>query len=162
MIVRLSKCALLLGIALFFTLVLFNNTTDYDSNFQFVRHVLRMDSTFAGNRGTWRAIDRPSLHTLVYLSIIGWEALTGLLCWWGAARMVRQLKASARDFDRAKSVAIVALTLGCMLWLVAFLSIGAEWFLMWQSPTWNGQQAAFRMFVVLGLVLLYLSAPETE
>jgi len=162
MIVRLSKCALLLGIALFFTLVVFNNTTDYDSNFQFVRHVLMMDSTFPGNRGMWRAIGRPSLHTLFYLSIICWEALTGVLCWWGAARMVRQLKAPARDFDRAKSVAIVALTLGCMLWLVAFLSIGAEWFLMWQSPTWNGQQAAFRMFVVLGLVLLYLSAPETE
>jgi predicted small integral membrane protein len=59
-------------------------------------------------------------------------------------------------------VAIVALTLGCMLWLVAFLTIGAEWFLMWQSATWNGQQAAFRMFVVLGLVLIYISMPEQE
>ena len=56
----------------------------------------------------------------------------------------------------------MALTLGCMLWLVAFLTVGAEWFLMWQSATWNGQQAAFRMFVVLGLVLLYISMPEQE
>jgi predicted small integral membrane protein len=162
MIVRLSKCTLLLGIALFFTLVVFNNTTDYDSNYQFVRHVLKMDSTFAGNRGMWRAIDSPLLHTLFYRSIIGWEALTGALCWWGAVRMIRQLNAPASVFDRAKSVAIVALTLGCMLWLVAFLTIGAEWFLMWQSATWNGQQAAFRMFVVLGLVLIYICLPEQE
>jgi predicted small integral membrane protein len=162
MTVRLSKCALLLGIALYYTLVVFNNTTDYDSNYQFVRHVLSMDSTFPGNRGIWRAIRSPHLHTLFYLGIIGWEALTGFLCWWGTVRMARRLKAPALLFDRAKSVAIVALTLGCMLWLVAFLSIGAEWFLMWQSATWNGQQAAFRMFVVLALVLIFISSPEHE
>ena len=162
MIVRLSKCTLLLGIALYFTLVVFNNTTDYESNHQFVQHVLKMDSTFAGNRAMGRAIDSPRMHTLFYLSIICWEAVTGALCWWGAARMIRQLKAPASVFERAKSVAIVALTLGCMLWLVAFLTIGAEWFLMWQSATWNGQQAAFRMFVVLALILIYIAMPDQE
>jgi predicted small integral membrane protein len=48
------------------------------------------------------------------------------------------------------------------MWLVAFLSIGAEWFLMWQSHTWNGQDAAFRMFAVVGIVLIVLLLPETE
>jgi len=102
------------------------------------------------------------IHTLFYLGIICWEALTGALCWWGAARMLRQLKAPADAFEHAKPVAIIALTLGCLLWLVAFLAIGAEWFLMWQSATWNGQQAAFRMFVVQGLVLIYISLPDRE
>jgi len=46
------------------------------------------------------------------------------------------------------------------MWSAAFLSVGGEWFLMWQSRTWNGQDAAFRMFVVLGIVLLYLVIPE--
>jgi predicted small integral membrane protein len=162
MILRLSKCALLLGIALFFTLVVLDNTTDYDSNYQFVRHVMTMDTTFPGNRGMWRAIGSPRIHALFYLGIIGWEALTGMLCWWGAARMVRRLRAPADVFHRAKSVAMAALTMGCMLWLVAFLAIGGEWFMMWQSPTWNGQQAAERMFVVQGLALVYLSLPETD
>jgi hypothetical protein len=31
---------------------------------------------------------------------------------------------------------------------------------MWQSKIWNGQDAAFRMFVVLTLTLIYLSLPE--
>jgi predicted small integral membrane protein len=48
------------------------------------------------------------------------------------------------------------------MWLVAFLSVGAEWFLMWQSRTWNGQEAAFRMFAILGIVLIYLAMPEPE
>jgi len=57
-------------------------------------------------------------------------------------------------------VAVGAFTLGCMLWLVAFIDVGGEWFLMWQSKPWNGQEAPFRMFVVFGLILMYLSHPE--
>jgi predicted small integral membrane protein len=33
---------------------------------------------------------------------------------------------------------------------------------MWQSPSWNGQEAAFRNFVVVGLVFLFLLQPETD
>ena len=162
MITRLSKCALLAGVALYYTLVAFNNITDYDSNFQFVRHVLMMDSTFPNNRGMWRAINTPFIHTLFYLSIICWETLTAALAWWATIRLIRSLKSPEPIFQRAKTIAIAALTLGCLLWFVAFLSIGGEWFLMWQSKTWNGQEAAFRMFTVLGIILLYISAPEHE
>ena len=56
----------------------------------------------------------------------------------------------------------MALTLSMLMWLVAFLSVGGEWFLMWQSHTWNGQEAAFRMFAVVGLVLLIMLQPDTE
>ncbi len=162
MMVRLSKCALLLGVALFFSLIVFNNLTDYDSNYQFVRHTLSMDSTFPGNHGVWRALRQPRVHTAFYLCIICWEAATGVLCWWGLARLLGRLRAPAALFHQAKTVAISGLTLGCMLWLVAFVDIGGEWFLMWQSKTWNGQEAAFRMFVVLAVSLIYLTLPEDE
>jgi predicted small integral membrane protein len=33
---------------------------------------------------------------------------------------------------------------------------------MWQSKTWNGQDAAFRMFVMLALTLIFLTLPEPE
>jgi predicted small integral membrane protein len=162
MILRLSKCVLLAGVALYYSLVVFNNTTDYDSNFQFVRHVLMMDSTFPNNRGMWRAINTPVIHTLFYISIICWETLTAVLAWWGTIRLICSLKSPAPIFHRAKTIAIAALTLGCLLWFVTFLSIGGEWFLMWQSKTWNGQEAAFRMFTILGIILLYISSPEHE
>ena len=51
MITRSAKMLLLAGVALFYTLVVFNNLTDFDSNYQFVRHVLTMDTTFPGNNG---------------------------------------------------------------------------------------------------------------
>jgi predicted small integral membrane protein len=160
MIVRLSKCALLFGVSLFFSLVSIDNTSDYKSNFEFVRHVLSMDTTFPGNHGLWRALPQPSVQIVFYIAIVLWEIATCVLSWWGAVRLTMRLRAPAAAFDQAKSVAVGALTLGCMLWLVAFIDVGGEWFLMWQSKTWNGQEAAFRMFVVLGLILIYLSQPE--
>jgi predicted small integral membrane protein len=33
---------------------------------------------------------------------------------------------------------------------------------MWQSHTWNGQEAAFRMFAVVGFVLLIMLQPDAE
>jgi predicted small integral membrane protein len=59
-------------------------------------------------------------------------------------------------------MAIAALSCALLMWLVAFLSVGGEWFLMWQSKTWNGQDPAFRMFTVTGIVLLLLAQPESE
>jgi predicted small integral membrane protein len=162
MITRTAKLLLLAGIALFYTLVVFNNVTDFDSNYQFVRHVLMMDSTFSDNHGLWRALRSPGIHLGFYVSIIAWEIATTILLWWSAVRLLRAVRLPAATFNAAKRTAIMALTLSMLMWLVAFLSVGAEWFLMWQSRAWNGQEAAFRMFVVVGLVLLLLLQPDTD
>ena len=162
MTLRIAKVSLVFAVAIFYSLVVLNNTTDYDSNFQFVRHVLMMDSTFPGNRGMWRAINSPVWHSIFYLTIIAWETVTMILCWWGGFLMARALHQSATVFNQAKRVAISALTIGLLMWFVVFLSIGGEWFLMWQSKAWNGQDAAFRMFTVIGIVLLLVVQPESE
>jgi predicted small integral membrane protein len=162
MTLRTIKLLLVFGVAIFYSLVVFNNITDYGSNHEFVRHVMMMDSTFPGNRGMWRAINTPFLHTAFYLSIITWETITMLLCWWGGFRMAQALGGTAAAFHHAKRVSLAALALGLLMWLVAFLAVGGEWFLMWQSKTWNGQDAAFRMFTVVGVVLLLVGQPDAE
>jgi predicted small integral membrane protein len=162
MMTRTAKTLLLASIALFYSLVVFNNLTDFDSNYQFVRHVLMMDSTFPGNHGMWRAIDAPWVHLAFYGSIIAWEILTTLLAWWGTIALLRKLRAPAAEFNAAKRIPVAALTLSMLMWMVAFLSVGAEWFLMWQSKTWNGQEAAFRMFAVVGIVLLLMVQPDRD
>lgn len=162
MILRWAKIALVAAVAFFYTVVAFNNLADYDTNYQFVRHTLMMDTTLPGNHGLWRAIDSPAIQTLFYLTIIAWEIATCLFLWWGAARLTRAVRSSAQEFDRAKSVSFAGLTLSLLMWLVAFLVVGSEWFLMWQSPAWNGQTAAGRDFAVVGIVFLILQQRESE
>ena len=162
MTMRLAKIALLSSVALYYSLIVLNNLTDYGSNLQFVRHVLLMDTTFPDNRGMWRALRSPIWHSLFYLAIIAWEILTMLLCWCGVFRMVHAVGGTAILFQRASEIGIAGLASGLVMWLVAFLTIGGEWFLMWQSRSWNGQEAAFRMFAVLGLVLLVVVQPESQ
>lgn len=162
MTLRVAKALLVLGIALFYSLVVFNNLTDYDSNFQLVRHVLMMDTTVPGNHGMWRAMNSPAWHTFFYLMIILWETASMILCWSAGVRLMRSVRRSVAAFQKARNLAILALTVSLLMWLVAFLSVGGEWFLMWQSKTWNGQEAAFRMFTVVGIVLLVVVQPDTE
>jgi predicted small integral membrane protein len=159
---RVAKIALVLAVALFYSVVVFNNLTDYDSNYQFVRHALMMDSTFPNNRAMWHAVNSPTIHTIFYISIILWESITMILCWWGALRLARAATTTAATFNQAKRVSVVALTVGLLMWLVAFLIVGAEWFLMWQSKSWNGQEAAFRMFTIMGIILIFLALPDSD
>ena len=162
MTLRLAKLLLVFAVALFYTIVVFNNITDYNSNYQFVRRVLMMDSNSLGNHEMWRALNSPTWHTAFYVSIICWESLVMVLCWWGGVRLARTLSAPASVFAQAKRISVAALTLALLMWLVAFLTVGGEWFLMWQSKTWNGQEAAFRMFTVIGIVLLLLAQPDAD
>ena len=158
-IVRWSKLLLLAAVALFFSAVVFNNITDFNSNYVFVRHTLSMDTTFPGNRGTWRAIHLPALHLAFYLTIIVWECLNVVLCWWGAIALFRARKLPHAAFQHATRIGVMALTAGLLLWFVAFECVGGEWFLMWQSHDWNGQEAAFRMFMMEAAVLILLLLP---
>jgi len=160
MALRVSKAVLVLALALFYTILVLNNITDYGSNYEFVRHVLMMDSTFPGNHGMWRAINSPLVQTVFYIGIIAWESVTMLLCWWAGVRLLKSYRAENEQFDAALNVAVIALTTSLLMWLVAFLDVGGEWFLMWQSHIWNGQEAAFRMFTIVGVVFLIVVQHE--
>ena len=107
-------------------------------------------------------ISSPAVDRIFYLSIIAWEIITCVLLWWGVFRLLRALRQPAASFNAAKSLSILALTLSLLMWLVAFLAIGGEWFLMWQSHTWNGQEKAFMEFTVIGMVLLLLLQPDKD
>ena len=160
--IRLAKIALLSAMGFFLLLVVFNNLTDYGSNYGFVSHVLAMDTTFPGNSGMWRSIQSVPVYHVFYASIILWEALACALIFIGAGRLWRARGAGAAAFNHAKQLAVAGLTVNLLQWLVAFITVGGEWFLMWQSKTWNGQDAAARMFMIAGLTLLFVSLRDDE
>ena len=159
--IRLCKSALVLMIAIFALLVGYNNIADYGSNFEFVRHVLSMDTTFPNNALMGRAITSPTLHHAAYWLIIAGELVTGLLCLLGAVKLF-QARTDAMRFERVKPLAVLGLTVGFGLWFFGFITVGAEWFQMWQSEIWNGQQSAFRFIASIGIVLIILLLPEPE
>ena len=152
-ITRVGQTALTLTLGLYFMLVVFGNVTDYGTNFQFVKHVLSMDS-IPPDHVAWRAIKSETLCQLTYVAIIAWEAVAGLLCLWGAIEMAIHVRSTG--FYEAKRHAIAGLWVGMLLWSLAFLTIGGEWFLMWESAAWSGESAATRMFTVNGIALLFL------
>ena len=153
-ITRAGQTALTLTLGLYFLLVVFGNVTDYRTNFQFVKHVLGMDSIPTDSRVAWRAIKSETLCHLAYAVIIAWEAVAGSLCVWGGMRMAARL--TSRDFHQAKTHAIAGLWIGMLLWALAFVTIGGEWFMMWESAAWNGEMAALRMFILDSIALLFL------
>lgn len=157
---RISKAALVAMVALFALLVAWNNVVDYNSNFQFVRHVLMMDTIFEGSVLASRAINSTSIHHAGYWLIIATEAAVGLLCAFGAFRMVKTVKEDSTIFFKAKFFATVGLMLGIALWFTGFLTIGGEWFVMWQSEIWNGQDSAFKFITILSVALIFLHQPE--
>jgi predicted small integral membrane protein len=160
--IRAAKVALVAAIALFASLVAFGNMTDYDTNFVFVQHVLSMDTIYPSSTITYRAITSPGLHHAAYAVIIAAEAATAVLCWIGAVVLVRHIRAGAAMFNRMKALAIIGLTLGFLVWQVGFMSIGGEWFGMWQSQQWNGVPSAFRFLMTIIAVLIFVAVPDRE
>jgi len=153
-LVRLCKIALVGSVAFFFSLVAYGNIADYDANWQFVQHVLSMDTTFPNSSLRARAITDPALQTGGYWLIIATEALVAVLLWAGALRLLAVI--GSRQFDRAKAIAVAGLSLGFLLYAVGFVAVGGEWFAMWQSQIWNGQQKAFEFIGMIGVVLVVL------
>lgn len=159
--VRLAKIALVAAAGMFCLLVGYNNIVDYGSNYMFVQHVLSMDTTFPDNAvRSSRAILDPQLYRLAYWLIIAAELATGLLCLAGAIRLLMVVKAPANQFNGAKSTAILGLAAGMLFWFFGFIVVGGEWFQMWQSQIWNGQEAAFRFVASLGLFLVFVSLED--
>lgn len=158
MMIRLSKIALVTAAALFCLLVGYNNIVDHGSNFMFVQHVLSMDTTFPDNAvRAGRAITDPQIHRIAYWLIIAAELAVGVVCLLGALRLLAAVNAPAERFNAAKPLAVAGLAGGMLFWFFGFLVVGAEWFQMWQSQIWNGQEAAFRFIGSIGLILVFLS-----
>jgi predicted small integral membrane protein len=159
---RYAKIVMVFGLAAFGLLVAFDNIIDYPANFAFVQHVLSMDTVFPDNALKGRAITAPSMHHAAYIAIIVAELLTGLCFLACAGKLLMNVRAPAATFHRAKTLGVVGATLGFATWFIGFMVVGGEWFTMWQSSIWNGQQGAFRFYMTLLAVLIFLMQPDGE
>ncbi len=160
--IRIIKVMLIAALAAYALIVTYDNIVDYDSNYEFVKHVLSMDTTFTGNALMGRAIINPSVWTVVYGLIIAVEGLTALLLAIGALLLLTRITAPAIHFNNAKVWALAGMAVGFGLWFFGFLVVAGEYFAMWQSTAWNGQEAAFRIVMVILGVLIFVSLPDSD
>ncbi|AGK58301.1 hypothetical protein HYPDE_33143 [Hyphomicrobium denitrificans 1NES1] len=161
-ITRLTKVVMCFALGLFCLLVAFDNVFDYGTNYTFVQHVLSMDTTFPENGLKYRAITNPLAWQAAYAAIIAAEGFAGLLFVAGGIRLLRWRNASAADFNREKGYAVAGGALAFLIWFFGFTVVGGEWFAMWESKVWNGQEAAFRFYITALAVLIFLNQPDSE
>ncbi|WP_330339315.1 DUF2165 domain-containing protein [Streptomyces sp. NBC_00557] len=135
-------------LALYIALVALGNITDFGTNQQFVRHVLAMDTTFRDPDLMGRAITSTGLQDTAYVAIIVWETVAALVLIGGTV-----LWAWRKD-DLARRISTYGLLMLLLLFGAGFIAIGGEWFAMWQSKTWNGLDAATRVFLLSGVALI--------
>jgi predicted small integral membrane protein len=162
LITRLAKILISLSLALFCLLVAYDNIVDPASNYEFVSHVMRMDTTFPDNKLMDRAVTDPLLWRIVYALIIATQFVCGVLFLAGSISMWRARYAAAAVFHQAKAFAIAGALLAFLLWFFVFMVIAGEWFAMWQSKDWNAQQASFRFYITVLGVLIFLNMHDGE
>ncbi|MFF7789871.1 DUF2165 family protein [Streptomyces sp. NPDC007991] len=152
----LAAALLTASVALYMALVAFGNITDFGTNQQFVRHVLAMDTTFKDEDLMWRAVTSTGLQDTAYVLIIVWETVAALVLIYGAWLWAR------RQERQARRMSTYGLLMVLLLFGAGFIAIGGEWFSMWQSKSWNGLDAATRVFLFSGLVLIVNHLPSKQ
>lgn len=156
-----AKAVLALSIGLFGLIVGWTNIVDYDSNWQFVRHVLAMDAFepwFDGSAIAGRAITSEPVQRAFYAAIIAGELAAGALFLAGGTLLAGAALFGIRPAS-GKVLVVAGATVALLVWYTGFAVIGAEWFAMWAS-TWDGQMKAYAFATFILLALLYVTRPE--
>ena len=150
------------GLAILCGLIAVGNIHDPELNYQFVKHVLSMDTVLPSSTMATHALPIPILWTVGFWMIVIGEATTAILFALGTFELFRARNFKARDFHHAKRFVFAGAGCAFLIWFVGFMTVGGEWFAMWQSQVWNGQQAAFRTIGSILLVLIYVAQYDHE
>ncbi len=93
----------------------------------------------------------------LYFSLVAFGNITDYYTNFAFVKGVMSMDTTFQDkdlFERARRISVLGLLMSILLWAGAFLTIGGEWFAMWQSEKWNGTEAAMRNFMVSGIALV--------
>jgi predicted small integral membrane protein len=119
-----------------------------------VDHQVYPDSIFP-------AIQSPAVIWLVLVIVVSLEFAAGLLAAKGTWDLFAARKASAADFNGAKTYALIGCGLGIVVWLGLFTVFGGALFQMWQTQIGgNSLNGAFQLFVACALIFLIVKGVD--
>ncbi|MDI2141972.1 MULTISPECIES: DUF2165 family protein [unclassified Pseudomonas] len=155
-LVRYSKVILMAYISFFGLLVMHSNFTDYSSNYEYVGHILSMDTTQINENIRYRAITSPMLHHRIYWLIITLEVIYTVCCLLGTYHLYQKINDSAEAFHEAKKLSLIGLMIAMFVYYVGLQTIGVEWFDMDTSQTWNAKDWARHIVDFIFPLLIYI------
>lgn len=155
-VIRISKISLMSFISLFGLLVMYSNFTDYSTNYEYVAHVLSMDTTQHNPNIDYRAITSPMLQHRIYWFIITMEVTYTVFCLLGTYHLLKNINASPDDFHEAKKFSIIGLLILIFIYYLCIQVIGVEWFDMDTSSQWNAKDWARHIVDFIFPLLIYV------
>ena len=156
--IRICKALTVLLLVGYFSMVIFNNLFDYQTNLNYLQHTMTMDTLSDRAPHAWRSVNAPAAHNTLFLLIIGMELVAALLCFMGGIKLLAVNNIKRRS--QGRELATCGLTLALVIWFGVFFIIAGEWFLAWQTP-WNALPSASRVMTMSGITLIFINLPET-
>lgn len=146
----IAKAFVVGSIALLFSLLAFNNLTDFENNRSFFENIMNLKTVDNPNIA-YRAVENPNVHLAAYGAYIFAQIATAVLCWIGAYKI---LKGDTK-------VALLGLLCAFLTYMLVFVVFASEWFNIWQSQFASGQIKAIA-FATLFLVSMIFVNQKSE
>lgn len=157
----LKLLSVLIPTSFTFFVILDNAIFAWSDNYQFVQHVMSMDTVESVVH--WRGIQNPTIWKIAYNFLITCESLTFFIGILALYKMIKAFNEDKKTFEKAKFWGYITLILTLAIWFFGFIDLGGEWFKMWLSPSWNGQPiAAWLSIIFISLLILYQMPEPSE
>jgi predicted small integral membrane protein len=161
MAIRHLKIFFVLSIALLCLFYATQNVANLDACFQAFAYVLGAADHQVYPDSILPAIHNPVATWLMLVLVVALEFAAGLLAAKGAWDLWSVRKASAADFNGAKTYALIGCGVGIVVWLGLFAAFGGALLQMWQTEIGAGSMDdAFQFFVACALIFIIVNGAD--
>ena len=162
MAIRLLKIIFVAFISLLCLFYAAQNVVNLDACYQAFAYVMGAVDHQIYPDSIAPVVQSPVVIWLVLVLVVSLEFAAGLLAAKGAWDLWRTRKASAADFNGAKTYALVGCGMGIVVWLGFFAVFGGSLFQMWQTELGGASMDdAFQFFVACALIFLVVNSADS-
>ncbi len=161
MAIRHLKIIFVASISLMCLFYAAQNVANLDACYQAFAYVLGKTDHQVYPDSIFPAVQNPAVIWLMVTIVVTLEFAAGLLSAKGVWDLWGARKASAANFNGAKTYALIGCSVGIVVWLGLFAVFGGALFQMWQTEIGGGSmEDAFQFFVACAFIFLIVNSPD--